>query len=178
MAKKAATTEASVSTSPCTACHEITGVADYRRARCSHVYCRACTMHSTVLSNIIAPGSQGSPRCCGIGMPLRVAILFLTRQQRQAFEKHTVKWPTPNRTHWSRETCSAYISPANLSGDVGTCPSGQHQTCTMCKQASHTGGDGPKDLTLQSMLTFATGKGGKDALDAIRWSRNELATRT
>ena len=140
----------------CTACQEDKHFFDILRAPCGHNYCRTCIAELFLAST--SDESLFPPRCCRQPIPLSSANPFLHSDLVHTFTAKAVEFSTPNRTYCSRETCSAFIPPTRVVGDVGTCPSCRHQICTLCKQDSHTG-DCPQDTALQYLVSLAAENG-------------------
>jgi hypothetical protein len=122
------------------------------------VTCTACQDDKPFFDVITSDESLFPPRCCRQNIPVALANDFLSQDLLLKFRAKSIEFSTPNRTYCYRDSCSAFIPPSRIHGDIGTCPSCLHETCTLCKQDSHTG-DCPADTALQSLLDLATAEG-------------------
>jgi hypothetical protein len=140
----------------CTACQDEKHFVDTAQVPCGHHYCRTCI--SKLFEDAVSDESLFPPRCCRQNIPLSSATHFLAPALLLKFRAKSIEFSTPNRTYCHRESCSAFIPPSRIHGHTGRCPSCFHETCTLCKQNSHTG-DCPTDTGLQSLLELSTSEG-------------------
>ena len=148
----------------CLACMDHKHHFDIMEVPCAHGYCRACVIH--MFEAAIADESSFPPRCCE-EITVAVARDFLSPELVQRYEAKAFEFSTPNRTYCSTPTCSTFIPPNQIRIDVGTCPRCRHQTCTICKAASHTG-DCPEDPSHQSLLATAQREGWQQCYSCHR----------
>lgn len=133
----------------CEACQEHKRFWDVARAPCAHEYCRECT--AELFEAALKDDSRFPPRCCRRNIVSAEVRMLVEPELIKAYEKKLVEFETPNRTYCCMQSCSAFIPPAEIERDVGTCASCGAQTCTTCKSAAH-GGDCPNDPALQMVL--------------------------
>lgn len=142
--------------------HECTSCGDHKqafetfRAPCEHMYCQECLTQLFELST--TDETLFPPRCCRQGIPLTSVRLYLSRELVLRFQKKTVEFETSDRTYCSRPTCSTFIPPNSIAGEVATCIACFTDTCTICKGNSHEG-DCPADTATQQVLETAREQG-------------------
>jgi len=142
----------------CIVCTEQKPFVDVLTVSCGHCYCRDClTSH---FERSMSDEGRFPPRCCQ-AIPIESAVDFLSPDLVSRFRAKAIEFSSPNRTYCFRGTCSAFIPPTHISGDVGTCPSCEHQTCTSCKQTAHIGSRCPHDLERQMVIALARHRGWK-----------------
>ena len=145
-----------------TARHECASCGDYRRAfetfraPCRHYYCQECLTQLFELST--TDETLFPPRCCRQEIPSTSVRLYLSGELVQRFQKKVIEFQTSDRTYCSRPTCSAFITPDNITGELATCTSCFTNTCTICKGTNHDG-DCPADTATQQMLEAAREQG-------------------
>ena len=145
-----------------TARHECASCGDHKRAfetfraPCGHYYCQECLTQLFELAT--TDETLFPPRCCRQGIPLTLVRLYLSGELVQRFQKKTVEFRTRNRTYCSRPTCSAFITPDNITGERARCTACFTTTCTICKGTSHDG-DCPADTATQQVLEAAREQG-------------------
>ena len=159
------TVSESGSTKQCVACLEYTPKHDTMVVPCTHTYCRHCV--STLFAAAITDESLFPPRCCRHAITVDSVQAFLDADLVTDFKAKAVELRTPNRTYCSRPTCSAFITPDRIFGELGVCLDCGQTTCTTCKTASHEG-DCPNDTALQSLLDTATANGWQRCYDCRR----------
>lgn len=140
----------------CVACTEETEFFNVMRAPCHHEYCRPCL--ENLFEAAMVDESLFPPRCCRQPIVMNVARIFLNSELMRRFEKKKLEFETPNRTYCYSPTCSAFIHPSRIEGEVATCPDCGSITCTSCKARGHTG-DCPNDSAMQQLLTTAQASG-------------------
>ncbi|OAR05729.1 hypothetical protein LLEC1_03457 [Akanthomyces lecanii] len=79
------------------------------------------------------------PQCCTQPIPLTDVSTWLPSELVTEFEKKQVEFTTPNRLYCANKRCSAFIIPANIAVDRGSCTACGRATCTICKAAGHRG---------------------------------------
>lgn len=140
----------------CIACVDEFPWFDTLPAPCSESYCGACI--STLFAASITDESLYPPRCCGQAIPFDVAKHFLSPGVAETFAAKREELDTKNRVYCHRPLCSVFIPPANIRGDVATCPRCANDTCAMCKAARHDG-DCPEDMALKELIATANAEG-------------------
>ena len=136
----------------CEACRETVKFVDIARLPCRHQYCRKCL--ATLFEASMTDESLFPPRCCRQPISVPNVRLFLEFEIVREFDRKTIEFGTPNRTYCHSPTCSAFIHPRNINGEMACCDDCGLQTCTTCKAEGHTG-DCPNDTALQQVLETA-----------------------
>lgn len=126
------------------------------RTPCGHFYCQECLTQLFELST--TDETLFPPRCCREEIPLTSVRLYLSSELVQRFREKAVEFRTSDRTYCSRPTCSAFITPANITSERATCTACFTDTCTICKGNSHDG-DCPADTATQQVLEAAREQG-------------------
>ena len=140
----------------CASCGEHRRAFETFRAPCRHYYCQECLSQLFELST--TDETLFPPRCCRQEIPLASVRLYLNGELVQQFQKKIIEFQTSDRTYCSRPTCSAFITPDNITGERATCTFCFTTTCTICKGTSHNG-DCPADTATQQMLEVAREQG-------------------
>jgi len=138
----------------CTACMEQFPSFDIARAPCRHEYCCQCLkdlFDASMIDDSLFP-----PRCCRQSITPGAVRGFLPAELIKRYEQKKIEFDTPNRTYCSNPRCSSFILPghANIGNENLTCTQCGTKTCTICKEAAHSG-DCPVDTALQQMLMAA-----------------------
>lgn len=110
-------------------------------------------LQSSMLDNALFP-----PRCCRKPIPLDPNRKFLAAELAGQFQAKKIEFKTKHRTYCHRPECLTFVPPKFIHGEVATCVSCQRRTCTICKDASHTG-DCPRDESVQEVLQLAQANG-------------------
>lgn len=152
----ARTTDRSSLSRRCEACREFVKFIEIARAPCRHEYCHSCLQDLFEAS--MTDESLFPPRCCRQTITIESVRVFLKPGTVQSYEKKKVEFGTPNRTYCYSSTCSAFIEPSQIEGDVAACPNCRLTTCTICKAKAHKG-DCPNDTTLHQVLEVARQNG-------------------
>ncbi|KAH8810786.1 hypothetical protein F5884DRAFT_698809 [Xylogone sp. PMI_703] len=139
----------------CEACRDEVQCYEVARAPCSHEYCYTCLQNLFQAS--VADESLFPPRCCQQEIQVETVRIFLKSDFVEHFHQKKIEYETPNRTYCHSSTCSAFIHPNHITGEIATCPSCSLTTCTTCKAEAHKG-DCPKDAPLQQVLEIAKDK--------------------
>lgn len=137
----------------CVACDEQISYFAAVYAPCGHDYCQDCAKQLFV--NSIRDESLFPPRCCRQAIPLASVDVFLTVEFTKYFEEKAVEFSTPNRLYCAWSTCSAFIPPTKINGDIAICPKCEFWVCTICKGHTHQGRDCPKDSDLNALVSTA-----------------------
>ncbi|EGP92513.1 uncharacterized protein MYCGRDRAFT_32094 [Zymoseptoria tritici IPO323] len=146
--------------SECAGCGDEKEFFELARVPCNHDYCRLCLEYLFELS--MKEETAFPPRCCVTQeIPLSAVRIFLSHDLAQEFDARYEELSTKVRTYCHEQSCSAFIPPADINEETGTCPQCKRTTCTICKDAYHLG-DCPKDESLQLLL---------QAADTAQWQR-------
>lgn len=137
----------------CTSCSESIHYFKAVYAPCGHDYCQDCTKR--LFQNSMRDEALFPPRCCRQAIPLAAVDIFLTAEVIERFEEKAVEFSTPDRLYCAWPTCSAFIPPAKIKGDIVICPKCDFWICTRCKGKSHSGRDCPKDASFDALVSTA-----------------------
>lgn len=140
----------------CEVCDDTHKFFDIARLPCRHEYCRHCI--DELFKASMNDESLFPPRCCRTRIPLESVRLFLSSQTASEFERKLPELETEHRTYCHEPTCSAWIPPESIAGEVATCQRCLARTCTVCKAAAHNG-DCPNDEPLQQLLNTSLTNG-------------------
>ncbi|TDZ14766.1 ATP-dependent RNA helicase DEAH12 [Colletotrichum orbiculare MAFF 240422] len=161
----------------CIACFESFEAQELYRADCGDRWCQGCTRSLFELST--KDQSLFPPECCGKEFPIYEDVLgadLLARWKAKRVE-HT----TEDKTYCHVPTCSAFIVPATIVGNVATCPACHATTCAICKAQTHDGAC-QEDHQAQEVLQIAEQMGWKrcgacKALIELRGGCNQMTCR-
>lgn len=142
-------------TRECIACNDRFPPLALSRSPCSHEYCHACLVG--LVRSSLQDESLFPPRCCGQHIPVENGRWFAPELVGQ-FKAKKLEYDTPNRTYCSDLSCSTFIPPAFIAGDVARCPRCSKRTCIHCKAPYHTGVCS-KDAASQQILQLADENG-------------------
>lgn len=145
----------------CAACNADVPFFDSVRCPCGHEYCRACI--AELFDASLSDESLFPPRCCGDSIPLGLNQIFLPSTLVRKYHAKELEYGTTNRTYCHEPTCSTFIPPSSIQGNVALCSRCGSQTCTMCKGQSHQE-DCPEDITTQELLLYAKDMGWQRCL--------------
>lgn len=140
----------------CAACISDFPFYETARCPCSHDYCRDCI--TELFSAAINDESLYPPRCCKKPIPLGLNRIFLPAELLGLYKAKELEYSTPNRTYCHVPSCSTFVPPAFVHGDVATCVKCESTTCTICKGKTHTG-DCPADMSTLDILRIAAKNG-------------------
>ncbi len=147
---------ANTASRPCAACNLDKPLSDFCQTPCGHFYCQECIQTLFELST--TDETLFPPRCCRLEIPFSSVKIYLTPALIQIFEKKSVEFQTSDRTYCSRQVCSTFIPPVDITGEQATCKQCGTQTCTICKNNAHDG-DCPQDVATQQVLEIARENG-------------------
>jgi hypothetical protein len=134
----------------CVICEEHVAFFDVARLPCQHECCRACLMEMFEAATV--GESRYPPKCCDEISPEPENVrLFLSSEMIKKYLEKKIEWETKNRTYCSHKDCRKFIASEHISADLAVCPTCDHKTCTLCKEASHDA-DCPKDNELEQTL--------------------------
>ncbi|KAH8883133.1 hypothetical protein GQ53DRAFT_664268 [Thozetella sp. PMI_491] len=140
----------------CLICTEEHLVENVSQCPCSHEYCRECLQNLFRAS--FTDQSLFPPRCCSQLIPIEPNRSLLSPQIIGEFKAKELEFNTKDPTYCSQPTCSTFVPPQLVKGDVAVCPNCSTKTCTICKTQSHSG-DCPKDTATQELLRVAEENG-------------------
>ncbi|KAJ0309362.1 hypothetical protein Brms1b_009151 [Colletotrichum noveboracense] len=120
---------------------------------CNHKYCPGCIIDLFEAS--INDESLFPPRCCGNVFSTAEHEHVLGYELLERWRVKEIEYTTPNRTYCHVPTCSAFIPPSKIDGDVGYCPVDCHSTCTLCKGPAHPHHACEQDQATQEVLRIA-----------------------
>ena len=134
----------------CVICEEHVAFFDVARLPCQHECCRACLMEMFEAATV--DESRYPPKCCDEISPESENVrLFLTSEMIEKYLEKKIEWETKNRTYCSNKDCRKFIASEHIFADLAVCPTCDHKTCTLCKEAFHDA-DCPKDNELEQTL--------------------------
>ncbi|KAI8940505.1 hypothetical protein NX059_004182 [Plenodomus lindquistii] len=122
----------------------------------THAYCRGC-LEGLFESSVTDP-SHFPPRCCSKIISLFSCTPFLSATLVARFVSRREELETPNRTYCSDATCSKWVHPDEIHGNVATCSSCTRKTCALCKGKAHTGSLCPEDKDVKELMNVAQQK--------------------
>jgi hypothetical protein len=93
------------------------------------------------------------PKCCRQTIHVEQGRWFSPQLGGQ-FRAKILEFNTPNRTYCSEPSCSTFIPPVFIDGDMATCPRCFRRTCIHCKGLHHIGVC-PSDTASQQVLQLA-----------------------
>jgi hypothetical protein len=141
----------------CIVCQDSKGPKEVFQAHCEHEYCRDCLFN--LFESSLTDVSLFPPRCCRQEMILESVEGFLGDNELvHLFKQRRIELGTADKTYCHSPTCSAFILPNNIYGDLATCEKCAFVTCAMCKLATHDG-DCTADQGLQQILATAAEEG-------------------
>ena len=121
----------------------------------THAYCRDCLPR--LFESSVTDPSHFPPRCCSKIIPVFSCIPFLPPSLFARFVAKREELETVNRTYCSNTTCSKWIRPAHIQGNMANCPECSHKTCTTCKGKHHVGLC-PEDKGVKELMKVARRK--------------------
>lgn len=143
-------------TRKCVACVTDVPYFDTVRCPCSHEYCRSCL--ADLFQSTMNDESLFPPRCCGQPIPLGLNQIFLPAKLAGLYRAKELEYTTKDRTYCHVATCSTFVPPSFIRGEVAVCVKCESKTCTICKGSTHNG-DCPKDMATLDLLSVAAENG-------------------
>lgn len=141
----------------CVSCSEEVPYFSAVYAPCGHDYCKDCA--KIIFINSAREETLFPPRCCQQTIPLAAVDVYLTAEFIDHFKEKSIEFQTPNRIYCPWPTCSAFIPPSRINGEIAVCEKCEYWVCTMCKGATHQGRDCPEDRSLKDLIQTAQGAG-------------------
>ncbi|KAM0233003.1 hypothetical protein ACHAPO_007468 [Fusarium lateritium] len=120
----------------CVACRDQFPPLALSRSPCSHEYCRECLVG--LVRSSLQDESLFPPRCCRQTIPVNTGRWF-SPELVGRYKAKKMEYETTNRIYCSEPTCSTFVPPAFISGEIAQCPRCSRKTCTHCKGQQHTG---------------------------------------
>ncbi|KAK1997828.1 IBR finger domain-containing protein [Colletotrichum falcatum] len=141
-------------TAECVICRDAHDMHElYENPGCRDMYCADCIgdlFESSINDEALFP-----PRCCGHAIPIDAISELFTDEFVNTFHAKSVEYSTIDRTYCHVPTCSAFIPPASIVGDVGTCPDCPARVCALCKGPEHQNHACTQDAAIQEVLQLA-----------------------
>lgn len=141
----------------CVSCNEEVPYFSAVYAPCGHDYCKECA--KIIFINSAREETLFPPRCCQQTIPLAAVDVYLTAEFIEHFKEKSVEFQTANRIYCPWPTCSAFIPPSSINGEIAVCEKCGYWVCTLCKGATHQGRDCPEDASLKDLVQTAKGAG-------------------
>ncbi|CZS81087.1 unnamed protein product [Fusarium graminearum] len=151
-------------TTECIACNNQFPPLALFKPSCSHEYCRACLVG--LVRSSLQDESLFPPKCCGQTIPIKQGRWFSPQLVGQ-FQAKKLEFDTPNRTYCSEPSCSTFIPPVFIAGEIAICPRCNRRTCIHCKGSHHTGVC-PSDTASQQFLQLAVQNGWQQCYSCHR----------
>ncbi|KAK2059121.1 IBR finger domain-containing protein [Colletotrichum caudatum] len=142
-------------TAGCVICRDVYAARElYENPGCQDMYCAGCLRNLFEAS--IKDESLFPPRCCGHAIPIDdISGKLFSDEFVNTFHAKSVEYSTTDRTYCHAPTCSAFIPPATIHGDIGTCPTCQARVCALCKGPEHQDHACTQDAATQQVLQLA-----------------------
>ncbi|KAF9888593.1 hypothetical protein FE257_008525 [Aspergillus nanangensis] len=141
----------------CASCLEAFDADDCLTTSCVHSYCRDCTRQ--IFLGATKDEELYPPRCCGRIIPPGIAIRILDYSELRAFCERGMEYAAKDRLYCSSPTCSKFIPPFAINGELGTCHACEQQTHLPCRARAPPHVDCPLDAQLQEVLALAEVEG-------------------
>lgn len=151
----------------CVSCNEEVSYTSAVYAPCGHDFCKDCA--KTIFVNAVREEALFPPRCCRQPIPIAAVDVFLTQEFINHFEEKSVEFTTTDRTYCAWPTCSTFIPPSSINGDVAVCPKCGYWVCTMCKGPTHQNRDCPQDKALNNLIQTADKAGWRRCYQCHRY---------
>ncbi|KAK4204522.1 hypothetical protein QBC40DRAFT_303409 [Triangularia verruculosa] len=152
----------------CVACNDLYYSFDIVSSKgCGHDYCRECIQslfQSSIMDETLFP-----PRCCGNQLLLDTCRRLLPSALVGQFRAKKIELETPNRTYCHIPTCSTFIPPQAINGNVAACVRCGATTCAVCKKAAHANSDCPEDPSTQELIRLAEEEGWQRCYSCARF---------
>lgn len=149
----------------CTVCQEMKPLTAIIYTSCNHAYCQTC--FQSLCRSSMANESLFPPRCCRQPIDLELFSVFLSSEILIEYAHKELEYKTSKRTYCFAPSCSAFIPPTSIAGNVATCQSCEQKTCTQCKSPDHKG-DCEPDPLLQPVLDAANENGWQSCFNCSR----------
>ncbi|KAH8692021.1 hypothetical protein BGW36DRAFT_419409 [Talaromyces proteolyticus] len=105
----------------CDVCHESNLFFDVTQVPCSHSYCTECL--GQLFNASLVYESLFPPRYCRKSILIEPIRFFLDSELNEKFVRRKTELETPNRTYCYQPSCSSWIGPKKIVGDLCTCQS-------------------------------------------------------
>ncbi|KAK3714051.1 hypothetical protein LTR37_008080 [Vermiconidia calcicola] len=137
----------------CTACSDDLPADELLKAPCGHYYCPDCL--ENLYTSCLTDETLFPPRCCQQEFPWNLAKPYLTQRCKSLFGGKRAELETKDRTYCHVPTCSVFIKPDTISGDLASCPKCHVGTCVRCKGQAHYDAC-PRDEALDVLMGTAS----------------------
>lgn len=137
----------------CVSCSEEVPYFSAVYAPCGHDYCKDCA--KIIFINSAREETLFPPRCCQQIIPLAAVDVYLTAEFVEHFKEKSMEFQTLNRIYCPWPTCSAFIPPSRINGEIAVCEKCEYWVCTICKGATHQGRDCLEDRSLKDLIQTA-----------------------
>ena len=97
--------------------------------------------------------------CCHQVLPVGLVTGELGARFIHEYKEFELEFSTPDALYCRDKTCSAFIPPADIHGDNGTCKRCRRLTCRHCRLKAHPGQLWNKDKETERVKTMATKQG-------------------
>ncbi|KZL79873.1 ibr finger domain-containing protein [Colletotrichum incanum] len=147
-----------VRTAKCVLCQGMHDTRDlYENNGCRDMYC------SDFLRNLFESSINDEalfpPRCCSHTIPvddISTNIFLFSEEFVETFRTQLVDYSTTDRIYCHVPTCSAFIPPTTIHGDIGICPERQARVFSLCKGPEHQDHACAKDAATREVLQLAS----------------------
>ncbi|KAL7799933.1 hypothetical protein V8C37DRAFT_407427 [Trichoderma ceciliae] len=119
----------------CVACMTNVPSSETLQCPCSDIYCHGC------ITDLFKAAMKDES-------------LFLPAELVVEYQAKELEHNTSDKTYCCLSTCSAFIPPSSIQGDIATCGECQSKTCIVCKGLSHQD-DCPEDVTTKELIRIA-----------------------
>lgn len=133
-----------------------------------HYYCKGCM--KMAFEGALRDEAMFPVRCCPAAGPFNLAQVRHQFDQdfRRRFALREAEMKSRDRIYCHRQTCSAFIRPEDIQGDMATCRACRSDTCVRCKK-QHLPGEECPEVDKDTKDTLELGK-------AERWQRCPFCT--
>ena len=98
-------------------------------------------------------------RCCNKNIPVNLVRRELGARFVQRYTDFELETSTSNPLYCSHSGCSAFIPPADIHGDNGTCKQCKKLTCRHCRSRAHPGKLCTQDKETEKVKELGAKKG-------------------
>ncbi|GAO47924.1 hypothetical protein G7K_2120-t1 [Saitoella complicata NRRL Y-17804] len=141
----------------CVICFDTYPASKAFRTPCGHYYDFECMKELFIKAT--DDETLMPPKCCQKYIPLSVGDRILSTKERARFEARRLEFATVDKLYCTHPTCSTFVPPQMIQGDVAACPACNTKICTRCKGTAHTNSDCPQDPSTQLTLDLAQSEG-------------------
>ncbi|KAJ9165757.1 RBR-type E3 ubiquitin transferase [Coniochaeta hoffmannii] len=138
----------------CDSCQDMFRTDSLAHCSCSHNYCRECL--AALFQSSLADEGRFPPRCCRQEIPANPQ--YLPPQLIGQFRAKQLEYGCKDRTYCHGPTCSTFVPPQFVRGDVAICVKCSRRTCVKCKGPVHDR-ECPDDIEAREVLRVAAENG-------------------